>query len=945
MKKIYFTPIFICFAFCFSALSHAQILEVKARVLDSLDKSPLVSANVILTGLRDSSAKFFTSTDIQGRFSVKPTQRQSYQLKIKFLGYKDLDTTLVFSQAVLDLGTLLLAPKTSMLKQVEVVGQSALAKQKGDTVELSTKAYKTNKDASAEDLLKKMPGFTLENGNVQAQGENVGRVLVDGKEFFGDDAAIALRNLPSEVIDKIQVFDRLSEQSQFSGFDDGNTIKTINIVTKADKRNGQFGKVYGGYGTDDRYQAGANVNYFKNARRISVIGLSNNINQQNFSSQDLVGIGGNQGGGNRGQGGQGGNRQQGSGNRGQGGQGGGGQNNANNFLVGQQSGITTTHSIGVNYSDNWGKKTTVTGSYFFNQGNNVNQQTLARTLFLANNLNQFYDQTSLSDTKNQNHRLNFRIEYKIDSANSLLITPRLSLQTNQSFTDLTGANAQAERRPLNSTQNTSSSNAFAYNFGNEILFRHAFKKRGKTYSVSVTTNANQRESESFLLAQSQFFQTNGASNTNQNQKTEQQVNGYALVGNVSYTEPLTRRSILQLEYNLSYSNNYSDRKTNRFNQLSQEFGILDTLLSNTFDNDYITHRGGASYRLNQSRRMQLTAGFAYQNSELIGKQVFPRNNLTERTFNNLLPNLNFRYFFSIHKNIRLIYRTSVNAPSINQLQNVINNSNPLFLSTGNPDLKQSYNHNFSLRYSANNPERATTFFTFLNINQTQNGIGNATFIAARDTLIGNEVILKRGSQLTLPININGLWNVNYFTVYGLPIKKLKITVNFNTRIGYSRLQSQINGNANLSDNYTLSQGVNIASNISENIDFNLSYTGNYNIVENSIQAQLNNSFYSQTTNLRTNFLFKNFLFQNDIGHTWFTGLTGGFNQNFLLWNMSIGKKFWKQTGELKLSVFDLLNQNNSIVRNVADSYIEDVRTQVLRQYYMLIFTYNLRMFK
>lgn len=942
MKKIYVVVPFIISFSLYTNTTSAQIFEVRARVLDSLDKSPLVSANVILTALRDSTVKYFASTDVQGKFNIRLAPKQSYQLKIRFLGYSDFDTTLIFTQAALDLDTLLLAPKTSLLKQVEVLGQSALAKQKGDTVELSTKAYKTNRDASAEDLLKKMPGFTIENGNVQAQGENVGRVLVDGKEFFGDDAAIALRNLPSEVIDKIQVFDRLSEQSQFSGFDDGNTIKTINIVTKADKRNGQFGKIYGGYGIDDRYQAGANVNYFKNTRRISVIGLSNNINQQNFSSQDLVGVSGNQGdgGGNRGQGG----GRQGGGNRG-GGQGGGGQNNVNNFLVGQQSGITTTHSLGVNYSDNWGKKVTATGSYFFNQSNNVNNQTLARTLFLANNLSQFYEQTSSAETKNQNHRLNLRIEYKIDSANSLLITPRLSLQTNQSLTNVAGANSQAERQLLNSTQNTSSANAFAYNFGSEILFRHAFKKRGRTYSVSVTTNANSRESESFLLAQNQFFQTNGASNTNQNQKTNQQTNGYTLVGNLSYTEPLTRRSILQFEYNLSYNNNYSERKTNKFNQLSQEFVILDTLLSNIFDNDYLTQRGGVSYRVNQNRKMQLTAGFSYQNSELIGEQLFPKNNLTERTFNNVLPNLNLRYNFSTNKNLRLIYRTSVNAPSINQLQNVINNSNPLFLSTGNPDLKQSYNHNLSFRYSANNPEKATTFFTFLNINQIQNGIGNATFIASRDTLIANEVVLKRGSQLSQPINLNGLWNVNYFTVYGLPIKKLKITLNFNTRIGYSRLQSLINSNTNISDNYTVSQGINIASNISENIDFNLSYTGSYNVVANSIQAQLNNNYYSQSTNFRTNFLFKNFLFQNDISHTWFTGLTGGFNQNFLLWNMSIGKKFWKQAGELKISVFDLLNQNNSIVRNVADSYLEDVRTQVLRQYYMLIFTYNLRMFK
>lgn len=938
MKKPYFVAILVLFILLISNIAYTQTLALKGLILDSLDKKPLVSANLVLSGLRDSSARYITTTDVEGRFSLNLTKRQPYKLKISFIGYKDFDTTIFFRQP-LDMDTLFLSPSISMLKQVEVIGQSALAQQKGDTVEISAKAYKMNKDASAEDLIKKMPSISVEGGSVQAQGENVGRVLVDGKEFFGEDATIALRNLPAEIVDKIQVFDRLSEQSQFSGFDDGNTVKTINIVTKSDKRNGQFGKIYAGYGTNDRYQAGTAMNYFKGVRRFSLVGMSNNINQQNFSSQDLAGVTSSQSGGQQGGGGR-----QGQGGRGQQGGGGNGQNNANNFLVGQQNGITTTNSIGLNYSDNWGKRTTVVGSYFFNSSNNTNNKELARTLFLANNTNQFYDQTSISETKNQNHRLNFRLEYKIDSANSLVIIPKLSFQTNDAFTDLVGTNSLAEGRKLSNTQNTNSTNVFAYNFGNEILFRHAFKKRGRTYSISLNTNLSNRNSEAFLLAQNQFFQSNGAANTNQNQRTDQLTDGYTLASSLAYTEPLSRKSVLQLEYNISYSNNYSDRKTLKFSELKQNFDILDTLLSNTFNNDYITNRGGMSYRLNKNKKLQLTAGIAYQNSQLIGNQIFPRDNTVQRNFNNFLPNFNFRYNFSTSKNIRLVYRTSVNAPSVSQLQDVVNNNNPLFLSTGNVDLKQSFSHNFSLRYSANNTSRATTFFALFNLNQTQDYVGNASIIASRDTLVGNNIILRRGSQLAQPINLDGLWNVNSFMVYGIPIKSLKISINTNTRIAYSRTPSLINGITNLANNYVLSQGLNIASNISENIDFNLSYTSSYSIIENSIQPQLNNNFYTQTTNLRTNFIFKDFIFQNDIGHTWFTGLVGDFNQKFLLWNMSIGKKFWAQKGELKISVFDLLSQNNSVARNVTETYVEDVRTQVLRKYFMLIFTYNLRNF-
>ncbi|MBC7892706.1 MAG: carboxypeptidase regulatory-like domain-containing protein, partial [Sphingobacteriaceae bacterium] len=295
--------------------AHAQTFPVGGALRDG-NGNPLIGVTVVFNPLADSTKRDGIVTDTAGRFSF-PLSPGAYRLRASFIGYQPFETTVRVDSQAVELGNLRLFENASQLAEVTVTGQQLRVEMKGDTTQFNAGAYKVNPDATAEDLIKKLPGITLENGAVKTQGEDVKRVLIDGKPFFGDDASLALRNLPAEVIDKIQVFDRLSDQSQFTGFDDGNTDKTINIVTRPGRNNGQFGKVYAGLGSDGRYAAGANTNLFKGDRRISVLGLFNNINQQNFSSQDLLGaLGGSSGGGRGGAGG------------GRGGPSGGGRGNA-----------------------------------------------------------------------------------------------------------------------------------------------------------------------------------------------------------------------------------------------------------------------------------------------------------------------------------------------------------------------------------------------------------------------------------------------------------------------------------------------------------------------------------------------------------------------------------------------------------------------------------------
>ena len=278
-----------------------------------------------------------------------------------------------------------------------------------------------------------MPGVTVLDGKVQAQGEDVKQVLVDGKRFFGDDANAVLKNIPAEIIDKVQVFDKKSDQSQFTGFDDGNTSKTINIVTKAQFKNGVFGKAFAGYGYEDKFKGGATINVFKGNRRITVLAQSNNINEQNFTAEDLVGVAsssGSDGGGRR---------------RGGGGQGGGGNGTNNpteNFQSNTQNGINTTSLFGINYADKWGKKTEVTASYFFNWTQNDSKSSLLQQYILGSNNGLIYNETNNTNSDNFNNRINFKIETKIDSMNSIIIQPKLSFQTNQSEKNLLGLNTK-----------------------------------------------------------------------------------------------------------------------------------------------------------------------------------------------------------------------------------------------------------------------------------------------------------------------------------------------------------------------------------------------------------------------------------------------------------------------------------------------------------------------
>lgn len=905
----------------------AQNASLSGQLVDSKNMA-LFGAHIVVLQPLDSSIVKGASSNFEGNFNIQNIPSGNLIIKISYLGFDNLFLFKMFTDNAVSLGKITLKEKSTSLNEIKVVGIVAPVKQLNDTSQFNAGSFKTNPDANAEDLVTKMPGIAMNNGKLQAQGEDVQKVLVDGREFFGDDANAVLKNLPAEAIDKIQVFDKKSDQSVLTGFDDGNTSKTINVVTKLQFRNGVFGKAYAGYGYEDKWKSGLNLNFFKDKRRISILSNTNNINEQNFSSEDLLGVM-SSGGGN-------------SGRRGGGRRGGGQGSDASNFLVDQSNGITTTNSFGINYVNQW-NKVDFTGSYFVNNSKNNSLSDLFRQFITKQNEGLTYSENQQNESNNTNHRVNFKIQWKPDSANTVILQPKISVQLNDGSTNIVGKNEQ-NAILLSDTKNDFNSKLTGINISAPLNIRHSFAKRGRSLSLNATPGFNQNSGNSSLVSVSRFY-TDTLTANDLNQVTNLNVQGVTFNSNLAYTETITKSAQLMFNYGINYTNSNSNRETYNVIDSSNETN-LNPSLSNNFKNKYFSQNLGLTYRY-QQKKWNISTGLSYQYAQLHNEQEYPTNFNLDRTFNNLLPNGRFQYNFSTKKSLRLYYRSNNTAPSVSQLQSVINNQNPLQLSTGNPDLKQNWQNNITIRYSSVNTEKTQSFFALLSGAFTRNYISNSTFIASNDTTIAPGVILTKGSQIVSPVNLDGYRSIRTYNNYSFPIKKIKSNLNLSLGGTATKTPGMVNNQVNYANSYNVGFGVSLSSNISKDVDFMISSNTNYSNISNTLQSNLNSNYLNQNTKFKIQVMpWKGLVFQTDLSHQYNMGLSQNFNQNYLLLNAAIGYKFLKdRKGELRLNVFDILKQNNSVSRNTTETYYEDVRSNVLQRYAMLTFTYNIKYFK
>ena len=908
--------------------TNAQTI-LRGIVRDSSSGERLPGAVIQVIHKNDPSIQSGINSDENGNYSLKIISSGNHILKCSLVGYKTFEKNIYIQDDSLSINLSLIS-SLSQLKGVTIEDKQIVSQQKGDTSQFNASSFKVNKDATTEDLIKKMPGIIVDNGKITAQGEEVKKVLIDGREFFGDDASIAIKNLPAEVVDKIQFFDRLSDQAQFSGFDDGNSRKTMNIMTRGGLRDATFGRFSGGFGTYGRYKSSAIFNRFKEARRVTILSQSNNINQQNFSGEDMMGLaagvshGGNMDRMNRIQGLS------------------PGANDPSNFMVGQQNGINTTHSLGINYTDSIGSKIKLTGSYFFNNTANNTEKNLTREFFSTDTITRAYFEESDSWSNNLNHRITLRVEFSFDTLNSLIYTPRYSWQGNQSGNGLEG-NTMSNAINLTSSSTRNSSENFASSMGHNLLLRHKFRKFGRTISLSLNADFLDRISDSRLNSNNFSLFDSDSLNILQKGKNDSQSRTYT--GNLTYTEPLGKRMQLFVSVNPSTGKTLSDKNTDRLNSGNGDFFQVDSLLSNSFERNLNTLKGGMGIRF-QSKKITAMANMNAQQVELSGNQTFPSILSVERSFFDLLPMAMFNCRFNKSSNLRIFYRTYTNAPTIAQLQNVADNSNPVQLSAGDPNLNQEYNHSLVLRYGFANTKSGKSLFLNLNGTFINDYIGNYLIIAGRDTLLNDGTRLLSGAQLTKPVNLNGYANTKSLITYSIPLNIIKCNLNFQAGLNYSNIPGKTNSNFNRTNNYGYSGGIVLASNISEKIDFTMAYSGGWNLVQNLLQPERNNNYKIHNASFRGNWVpRKHWVFNSSVNYSLYNGLNN-FNQQIILWNAEIGYRFLKkEQAEFRFSAYDILGQNTSISRHILENYVEDSRTRILTQYFLLSFSYTLRNFK
>ncbi|WP_266367012.1 outer membrane beta-barrel protein [Tellurirhabdus rosea] len=911
--------------------------QVTGMLLDSASGKPLREATVSLLSGRDSSYLSLHLTDGDGRFQIRNLGEGSYRLLITYVGFQNISRRFNISadKLTVDFEKLLLQPQAQTLNEVNIVQERAPITVKEDTLEFNAGSFKTKPNAAVEDLLKKLPGMEVaRDGTIRAQGQQVNRVLVDGKPFFGDDPKMATRNLPADIVDKVQLYDQQSDQAAFSGMDDGNREKTINITTKRDKRKGYFGRNSLGAGVDEdgndpRYAGNISLNRFNNGRQISLIGQGNNINQQNFSP-DGGGMGFGSGGMGFGNGGTGGG---GMVIVDQGGRAGGSQGNNS-----QPSNIVETLGGGLNYRDGIGKRAEIATSYFANRTTTTTEQQSRRENIVpagsAEGRAFINDQSLYNRAQATNHRLNLRLDWKLDSLTSLRFTPNLSWNgtgirslTDQRISTPTG-------QPLSSNETRYHSDGNGMNGFSNLLLMRKFRREGRTFSVNLTTALSNQSTLGLNQATNRTYgpDTGIPRSTLLNQQIDQ--DNYFMNNNLtlSYTEPLSMSKKLEFRYGYSGNRSRSAREVNDFDETTGLYDDYNLPLSNRFSSQFTTHRLGMTL---QTRRLRYTygLGFDVQQAQLRADNRSV-DTVLNRPFTNLLPTAMFTYNWTRNRTLRLNYRTRINAPSVSQLQPVADNTNPLNIRLGNPGLRPEFYNTVTMSYNAFSTTNNRSIFGFLNLNQVANRIASATTFS------------QTGAQTTQPVNTDGYYSLNGFLSLGRRVSPWKLNVSLNTNAALTRGVSFVNRQQNVSWNRTIGQGVSLASNFNGKIDFSVAGNLSYQTADFSLQASQNTEFFTKSLDIDVFYqLPGGFTLTTDLLYLNNTGRSAGFNQNYALLNAALSKQFFRnKNGELRLQAFDLLNQNRSIQRNVTETYVEDVQSRVLRRYFLLSFVYNLRKF-
>jgi len=914
---------------------------ISGTIYESSAKSPLEFASVSLLTVKDSTLVKGGITNSKGIFSFNNVTPGTYKLRLSFLGYNTIRKTVNIQSAsgIQNLGNFTLEEGKSLMNEVVITATLPVLVKK-DTLEYNADMFKVEKNAVVEDMLKKLPGVEIDgSGNIKAQGADVTKVYVDGKQFFGNDPLIATQNLPAEMISKVQIIDKKSDQAEFSGVDDGEVNKIINIVTRQGYKHGSFGKASAGYGSLDRYDAGLMFNNFQGDRQFSVIGMANNTNNLRFTLDAGNSLN---------------NRRGSTLSSARGGRmGGGGFSAMSSAGRGMgQSGISITDAAGINFHDKLGKKIEFTGSYFYNYNDkNTSSTTLTQTLKADSSI--FRHDTSSNYNTTNNHRINMEFIYQIDSLNSILFRPAISYALTSSERASNSITLGQTGFKLNESNSVSNSDGSNWNSSGSLLYRRKFKKPRRTFSLNLTGNLTSGNTDTYQISNiSKYVTTTGLPsivNTNLLLNNTSSRNGFN--ARASFTEPLSLYKTLELNYYYSKSYNASQRAAFDYNELNKMWDRPDTAYSNKYDNSFINQRLGIALQTHKEK-LTYTLGVGIESSEILSK-THVMDTLFNRTHKavNFSPTASVNYAFTNRRRVNFQYKGTTNEPSIDQLQPIVSDPNSLTIRKGNPDLKSSFTNDMSMSY---NDVNMTTFANYF-VNVQYSGVLNS--------ISNNYINGPNGEQIIIPVNVKGAYDASINIGTGMPIAKNKYSINtsgslrWSNDVNYVRNSSiALNNNtvvdttkaSQLNTTRTLTAGYNLSGSINGKVVmFTLSGRVNYNRAWQSVQTSNTNIYisYNMLGDLKL-ILPKGLLIATDFQYNMNTGYGNGYNKNYALWNASISKDLLKnKRAQIKGQIFDILKQNQSIRRSINGNNITDSQSTILPQYFIITFTYNFNNFQ
>lgn len=883
----------------------------------------LVGATVLLLNLPDSTMEEYALSNEQGLFKITAPKGENYLLQISYMGYETYEKSIQLTQKT-DLGRLILKEKSEMLESVEVTEERIPIRMKGDTLEYAADAFETQEHDNVEELLKKLPGVQVDrDGKIKAQGENVDRILVDGKEFFGDNPQMATKNLPADAVDKVQVYDRKSEMAEFSGVDDGVKRKTINLKLKEDKKHGFFGHLEGGYGhnapqqfgngKDHRYKGNLSLNYFNPSMRVSTIGAINNINEQSFNFEDYINLmGGLQslmsGGGNI-------NLEL------------NGDDPLGALLMGNNDGVARTIGGGVNF--NWfiSDKTDWSTHYFYTILNKEKEEYLATRSI---GLNSFFSRNQwLNNQVNSgHHNINSTFKHEFDPTQDLKVGLRFkfnnSLLQRNSFEQSFGNTNILQNDIEQVYQNQST----GWGINANTLYRKKLKKKGRTFMANVLFGYSNKNADNENLSTTGLYNENGvltlrdSLNQTQDVFNNQQVYG----AEVSFIEPIGKKNFLDIKLVGMF---HLDNRDKKVFDIAQEQAVLNPFLTNLFQKQYHYQTLRARFQRTE-KPYTLTIEGALQRSSLLGVFSGGQANV-ERTYYYPLGGLSFEYKFSQSSHLSLNYSTNIKEPQIQQLQPILDNSNPLSLFQGNPNLNPEYHHNVSFRYNLFDQFSFSSFFA------------NVSFSALQHQIVNNQTIDANLRIAYRPENSPVGYRANIYLNYSRPIKPLGIKF----ALG---LNGQLSHNTSLVNDVRNEQLV-------QNYTFRASIENRKKKVVDVIvgtRIDLNNSTFSVNNSLNTTYL--NYMAYVDarvtIAKKWQLG--SDFQYNIYadpsfedkiyipMWSAFVSRTFMKGNQlKIELRAMNLLDQRVNIQRFGQGDMIAEQRVNTLGRYFMLSLRYKL----